>query len=197
MKEIKGEIKSFGVAFPYPAVVREIRTPIHIGLPFDPQKEEVGEPIGGDFLAVWDTGATSSNICQEVAEKLNLPKIRETAANGASGRYLANVYMGSIFLPNLTIISPIELIGCDKGVGCDILIGMDIITLGDFLISTYDGKTTFSFQAPSCGLITLKQIRPDATVSSISGSKTRPKVGRNDPCLCGSGKKFKQCCGND
>lgn len=24
-----------------------------------------------------------------------------------------------------------------------------------------------------------------------------PKVGRNDPCPCGSGKKFKQCCGKD
>jgi len=21
------------------------------------------------------------------------------------------------------------------------------------------------------------------------------KVGRNDPCVCGSGKKFKKCCG--
>ena len=25
--------------------------------------------------------------------------------------------------------------------------------------------------------------------------RTLPKVGRNDPCPCGSGKKFKQCCG--
>ncbi|MGZ8489766.1 MAG: preprotein translocase subunit SecA [Candidatus Binatia bacterium] len=25
--------------------------------------------------------------------------------------------------------------------------------------------------------------------------KTGPKVGRNDPCPCGSGKKYKQCCG--
>ncbi len=25
--------------------------------------------------------------------------------------------------------------------------------------------------------------------------KAAPKVGRNDPCPCGSGKKFKQCCG--
>ncbi len=24
---------------------------------------------------------------------------------------------------------------------------------------------------------------------------TGPKVGRNDPCPCGSGKKFKHCCG--
>ncbi len=25
--------------------------------------------------------------------------------------------------------------------------------------------------------------------------RTEPKVGRNDPCSCGSGKKFKKCCG--
>ncbi|MEA9356008.1 SEC-C metal-binding domain-containing protein [Bacteriovorax sp. PP10] len=23
-----------------------------------------------------------------------------------------------------------------------------------------------------------------------------PKVGRNDPCICGSQKKYKKCCGN-
>jgi len=23
----------------------------------------------------------------------------------------------------------------------------------------------------------------------------KPKIGRNDPCWCGSGKKFKRCCG--
>ena len=26
--------------------------------------------------------------------------------------------------------------------------------------------------------------------------RTEPKVGRNDPCPCGSGKKFKKCCGS-
>ncbi|MHC4065055.1 MAG: SEC-C metal-binding domain-containing protein [Planctomycetota bacterium] len=25
--------------------------------------------------------------------------------------------------------------------------------------------------------------------------REKPKVGRNAPCPCGSGKKFKQCCG--
>ncbi len=24
---------------------------------------------------------------------------------------------------------------------------------------------------------------------------TQPKIGRNDPCPCQSGKKYKQCCG--
>lgn len=25
--------------------------------------------------------------------------------------------------------------------------------------------------------------------------RTTPKIHRNDPCICGSGKKYKKCCG--
>ena len=28
-----------------------------------------------------------------------------------------------------------------------------------------------------------------------AGRARRPKVGRNDPCPCGSGRKYKRCCG--
>jgi len=31
--------------------------------------------------------------------------------------------------------------------------------------------------------------------SDVSGSKMAMRQGRNDPCACGSGKKFKRCCG--
>jgi preprotein translocase subunit SecA len=31
--------------------------------------------------------------------------------------------------------------------------------------------------------------------SKAKPTRTGPKVGRNDPCPCGSGKKYKQCCG--
>ena len=30
---------------------------------------------------------------------------------------------------------------------------------------------------------------------NVTVRRTMPKVGRNDPCPCGSGKKYKQCCG--
>lgn len=30
---------------------------------------------------------------------------------------------------------------------------------------------------------------------SISNRNSTPKIGRNDPCPCGSGKKYKKCCG--
>lgn len=33
------------------------------------------------------------------------------------------------------------------------------------------------------------------TVDNIVSIKTGQKIGRNDPCPCGSGKKFKHCCG--
>ncbi len=33
---------------------------------------------------------------------------------------------------------------------------------------------------------------PDAPVEQAHKDK---KAGRNDPCPCGSGKKYKQCCG--
>ena len=34
-----------------------------------------------------------------------------------------------------------------------------------------------------------------AAVAKAKPVRTGPKVGRNDPCPCGSGKKYKQCCG--
>ena len=33
------------------------------------------------------------------------------------------------------------------------------------------------------------------TTGSQSFRRLNPKVGRNEPCPCGSGKKFKHCCG--
>jgi preprotein translocase subunit SecA len=34
-----------------------------------------------------------------------------------------------------------------------------------------------------------------ATAKKATPVRTGPKVSRNDPCPCGSGKKYKQCCG--
>ena len=35
----------------------------------------------------------------------------------------------------------------------------------------------------------------DPLGNMTTSRRTMPKIGRNDPCPCGSGKKFKQCCG--
>jgi preprotein translocase subunit SecA len=40
---------------------------------------------------------------------------------------------------------------------------------------------------------------PEASLDSVFGARAREaqpvQVGRNDPCPCGSGRKFKACCG--
>jgi hypothetical protein len=38
---------------------------------------------------------------------------------------------------------------------------------------------------------------PPAPASSVAPHPVprQPKIGRNDPCSCGSGKKYKRCCG--
>jgi len=35
----------------------------------------------------------------------------------------------------------------------------------------------------------------EALPPPVEPIKSEAKPGRNDPCTCGSGKKFKQCCG--
>jgi uncharacterized protein YchJ len=35
----------------------------------------------------------------------------------------------------------------------------------------------------------------DVYLIDANGNRKTLKVGRNDPCLCGSGKKYKKCCG--
>ena len=62
------------------------------------------------------------------------------------------------------------------------LVGMDIIGLGDFAVSNFQDRTAFSFRMPS--------------QEEIDLTPPPPKVGRNDPCPCGSGKKYKKCHGS-
>lgn len=39
------------------------------------------------------------------------------------------------------------------------------------------------------------EVSPDSTPDTPSTvHRAEPKVGRNDPCPCGSGKKYKKCC---
>ena len=48
--------------------------------------------------------------------------------------------------------------------------------------------------AESKGSEMVSQVAEEA-MSKPKPMRTGPKVGRNDPCPCGSGKKYKHCCG--
>jgi uncharacterized protein len=55
---------------------------------------------------------------------------------------------------------------------------------------------------PNCVATILHQSRPElagALPANLTGMPHRaaPRPGRNDPCPCGSGRKYKQCCGRN
>jgi len=51
----------------------------------------------------------------------------------------------------------------------------------------FEGKTPAEIAQNDSSLLTMKKVE--------TYRRTEPRVGRNDPCPCGSGKKYKKCCG--
>lgn len=142
-----------------------------------------------EIEALWDTGASMSLISWEFAKRLNLEPISKIFISTPSAENIpSNVYLINLRLPNNTLISNISVV---EGVltGCNMLIGMDVISCGDFAVTNFSGRTVFSFRMPSLTTIDFGKhsyIQPFANYVK--------KVGRNDPCPCGSGKKYKTCC---
>ena len=80
-------------------------------------------------------------------------------------------------------------------------------------ITVTEGEASGAEEAPSGGaqaapktigdVFTSMMSRPGAASSAAMATRMAmphapsPTVGRNDPCPCGSGKKYKKCCGRN
>lgn len=106
------------------------------------------------ITAAWDTGSTYSCISPEFAQQLNLIPLSEDKLHTFYGIVHAKLYDVDILINEQAgyTVRVAENINIHEE-GVDFLIGMDIISEGDFAISTYNGKTSFSFRIPSKGLI--------------------------------------------
>lgn len=154
-------------------------------------KELVPDATLKNFKAIWDTGATNTAISERVVKECNLVPISKATSNTANGQRIVNVYLIDLYLPNNVVIGGVRATEFTAVEGSDLLIGMDVIGMGDLAISNYMGKTCFSFRVPSIACTDyVQQINSLKQVTSV-------KIGRNDPCPCGSGRKYKQCCGKN
>lgn len=182
-----------------PAAKRQIISPVRL-MPAHFSGENV-KCFDAEYKALWDTGAQASHISESLASSLNLPKVGQQAVQGVGGVSSANTYLAGLELPNRGIIPHIILIGFIGTENFDVLIGMDIILKGDFLISSEANTVHFSYQQPSFGGFFLKDILNVKLHNGLIASpewytrELNPRIGRNDPCPCGSGKKYKKCCG--
>ena len=62
------------------------------------------------------------------------------------------------------------------------------------IIESHNSGLSFANMAAS-QQAAARQSANAGAVSPVQVIRTAPKVGRNDPCPCGSGKKYKNCCG--
>ena len=120
-----------------------------------------------------------------------------TQVAGVTGAAHCHTYLVNIVLRNDMEISPVPVTEAKALNGtADVLIGMDLISMGDFAVSTYGGRTVFTFRMPSAGWIDfLPQDQCPPLQSTAPVQRPASRVGRNDPCPCGSGKKYKKCHG--
>jgi len=175
----------------YNGLVNVLKTQAHVSQDIDPkafppQFKDPADCGAKEFTAVWDTGATNSVITQVVIDQCALKPIGIAQTHTASGTYLTETYYVNLFLPNKVFLTHLKVSRGDL-TGTDILIGMDIIGQGDFAVTNHNGKTVLTFRMPS--------ILEMDFVTAVAQLPTIPKVGRNDPCPCGSGKKYKHCHG--
>jgi uncharacterized protein len=80
------------------------------------------------------------------------------------------------------------------------ILGTDDVTPEQRVLSNTPAKReTLTQQIPASIGVLWRFWHPDhlprCDAMAIPVKRSEPKVGRNDPCLCGSGKKYKKCCG--
>jgi hypothetical protein len=165
-----------------------LQNEVLISQAFD-QRDNAEPPPLEKFISTWDTGATNTVISQKVIDQCGLKPTGIVKTHHVGGEETVETFLIHLVLPNKVRIKELTV---SKGslFGCDVLIGMDIIGIGDFAVTNKNGETAFSFRFPSVEFIDfVAQSNAHSPIRSIH------KVGRNDPCPCGSGKKYKKCCG--
>jgi hypothetical protein len=157
-------------------------TTVHVCEGFDPNVPPVPVPDMTQFQAIWDTGATNTAISQNVITGCGLKPVGMTLVGFGGGEQMCETFLINISLPNGVRFANVLVNKANTGAGADMLIGMDVIGTGDFAVTNQYGRTVFSFRCPSVACIDFVQ-------------EAIPATGRNDPCPCGSGKKYKKCHG--
>lgn len=172
----------------YDKIVRQIESEVTV--------TNLGTGQTVSTLGIWDTGATGSVITKSTANALGLTPVTKTFVNGVHGSKEVNVYYVNITLNNdqitlNSLVTECEELSNDQSAG--MLIGMNVISLGDFSITNFDGKTVMSFRRPSLGTVDfVKEINEFNKYLKIHNIWIK---NNNQKCPCGSGKLWKNCHG--
>lgn len=193
MANLPPPVPVFNLTVRYNGRASVIVSDIEICEAFDPRQSGPHAEMK-KFQCIWDTGATNSVINAKVVQALGLKPSGKVEVHTAGGNHIQNTYFVNIRLPNSAGFPLVRVTEANLEGRQDVLIGMDIIGMGDFAITNHQGKTCMTFRVPSITTLdfTGSGNHPPAMSPQIDAV---PIQGRNDPCYCGSGKKYKRCHG--
>jgi len=174
-------VKNTAFTVKYNGIAHQLITKVNVFNPIDNRSIEV--------KALWDTGATSTCITKRIVNDLGLQQTGVSTICGVNGKSQVPRYGIILKLPNNVRINPFQADMVTLHDDVEMLIGMNIITAGDFALTNHEKRTTLSFIVPSIGETDYVEIINGRNSASVG------KVSRNAPCPCGSGKKYKKCCG--
>jgi len=103
-------------------------------------------------------------------------------------------FMGFLDGVNDSLINKLDLDSVDEASEIDLKIDFDKL-----YFNMLEAKADYLYELPQWDDILTKEkkkeIRKEWSASRMVVNKN--KVGRNEPCPCGSGKKYKNCCGKN
>lgn len=132
----------------------------------------------------------------EIYKRILESKPRKNTVKGYAEKYGVDLLTMVAFLDgindSLKVPNPIEEMDEDTVVN----LGYDLETLYKNMV---DAKADWLYNLPQWENIFSEEKRKELyKEQKKSGTVVKgPKIGRNDPCPCGSGKKYKHCCGRN
>jgi len=131
------------------------------------------------YAAILDNKESSiSGKISELAERYNIDLVS---------------FAGFLDGVNTSLKNPLELEDLEEDSQIDLEIDFEKL-----YFNMLDAKASWLYELPQWKEILNDEKRKEIT-KEYRRSKTvikGEKIGRNDPCPCGSGKKYKKCCGN-
>jgi len=130
-------------------VVAVLESDIIVSKAYDPDTTPMDQVTHRQYTAIWDTGATGTVISPKVVQELGLVITGQQTAQSVGIKKQLNTYLVNLVLPHKVAIMGVPVM--ESEFGGDVLVGMDIITMGDFAVTNFQRKTSFTFRVPSVG----------------------------------------------
>ena len=148
------------------------------------------------FVAIINTAVVQSRIAKHIVARLGLEPLDQVPGIGKTGLEEDPRFQVDLYLPNQIRFTPMIMGSYDSLTQpFDCIIGMDILRFGDLSLSHVDGRTMFSFRVPSIAGVDYVKEHESQMRREPSHKVSTVMTSREQPCPCGSGKKYKNCCG--